>query len=76
MTKMTKSSIVAAAIMGLLISISLVHVNAYGQENEVNLTEFRNLLSNLTYNKEWPNVHPNVLSDFADRVVMPKINET
>ena len=33
-------------------------------------------MSNLTYSKEWPNIHPNVLSDFADRVVMPRINET
>lgn len=76
MIKMTISSIVAATIMGLMMSISLVPVNAYGQENEVNLTEFRSLLSNLTYSKEWPNIHPNVLSDFADRAVMPKINET
>src|SRR5918993_5829464 len=76
MTRMTRASIVAATIMGLLISISLVPINAYGQENEVNKTEFRNLLSNLTYSKEWPNIHPNILSDFADRAVMPKINET
>ncbi len=33
-------------------------------------------MSNLAYSKEWPNVHPNVLPDFADRVAMPKINET
>jgi carbon dioxide concentrating mechanism protein CcmM len=76
MRGMTRSSVVAATIMVLLISISLVPTNAYGQENGVNLTEFRNLLSKLTYSKEWPNVHPNVLSDFAHRVVMPKINET
>ena len=76
MTKMTRSIFVAATILGLLISISSVSINAYGQENEVNLTEFRSILSNLTYSKDWPNVHPNVLSDFADRVVMPKINET
>ncbi len=75
--KMTKSSIIATTtIIGLLMSFSLVSINAYAQENEVNVTEFRNLLSNLTYSKEWPNVHPNVLSDFADRVVMPNINET
>jgi carbonic anhydrase/acetyltransferase-like protein (isoleucine patch superfamily) len=76
MTKMTRSNAVSATIMGLLISISLLSISTYGQENEFNLTEFRSLLSNLTYSKEWPNVHPNVLSDFADRVVMPKINET
>ena len=76
MTKMTRASVIAATIMGLLMSISLVPINAYGQENEVNVTEFRNLLSNLNYSKEWPNIHPNVMSDFADRAVMPKINET
>ncbi len=40
MTKITKSIVVAATIMGLLISISSVSVNAYGQKNKVNLTEF------------------------------------
>ncbi len=74
---MTKISIIATTtIIGLLMSFSLVSITAYGQENEVNSTEFREMLSNLTYSKEWPNVHPNVLSDFADRVVLPKINET
>ena len=38
MTKMTRSSVVAAAIMGLLISISLVPINAHSQENVVHLT--------------------------------------
>ncbi|MEJ7642531.1 MAG: hypothetical protein WKF36_10105 [Candidatus Nitrosocosmicus sp.] len=71
---MTRAGVVAATIMGLLMSISLVPINAHGQENEVNLTEFRSLLGSLTYSKEWPNIHPNVLSDFADRVVMTKIN--
>ncbi|MBA3978279.1 MAG: hypothetical protein H0X50_08830 [Nitrosopumilus sp.] len=42
MTNMTRFCVAAATIMGLLMSISLVPVNAYGQENEVNLTEFRN----------------------------------
>jgi carbonic anhydrase/acetyltransferase-like protein (isoleucine patch superfamily) len=76
MTKMTRASVIAATIMGLLISISLVPIYTQGQENEVNVTEYRSLLNNLNYSKEWPNIHPNVLSDFADRVVMPKINET
>jgi len=73
---MTKTSIVYATGIGILMIIPLVSINAFSQENEVNLTEFRDLLSNTTYNKEWPNIHPNVLSDFSDRVVMPKINET
>ncbi len=38
MTKITKSIVVAATIMGLLISISSVSINEYGQENEVNRT--------------------------------------
>ncbi len=73
---MTKSGIFAATLIGLLITIPLFSISAYSQENESNLTEFRDMLSNTTYSKEWPNVHPNILSDFADRVVMPKINET
>ena len=76
MTLMTKASIAYTTVIGILMSIPLVSVSVFSQEGEINLTEFRDLLSNTTYNKEWPNVHPNVLSDFSDRVVMPKINET
>src|SRR5919107_1068878 len=78
MIKMTKSIAIVAdlVIMGLLMSVSLVTIGVYGQENEINRTEFMDMLRNFTYNKEWPNIHPNVLSDFSDRVVMPQINET
>ncbi|MDQ4073877.1 MAG: hypothetical protein M3162_06180 [Thermoproteota archaeon] len=75
---MTINSIIATTtiIIGLIMIIPLVSVNVHGQENELNLTKFRDLLSNTTYNKDWPNVHPNVLTNFAEEVVMPKINET
>src|SRR3712207_5469144 len=75
---MTRNSIIATStiIIGLIMIIPLVSINVYSQENELNLTQFRDLLSNTTYNKDWPNVHPNVLTNFAEEVFMPKINET
>jgi len=75
---MTRNSIIATStiIIGLMMIIPLVSINVYSQENELNLTQFRDLLSNTTYNKDWPNVHPNVLTNFAEEVFMPKINET
>jgi carbonic anhydrase/acetyltransferase-like protein (isoleucine patch superfamily) len=75
---MTRNSIIATTtiILGMIMIIPLVPVNVYSQEQELNLTQFRDALSNTTYNKDWPNVHPNVLTNFAEEVAMPKINET
>jgi carbon dioxide concentrating mechanism protein CcmM len=73
---MIKSNIFATIVIGMMLGITLISNNVFSQENDVNLTEFRDMLSNTTYNKEWPNIHPNVLSDFSDEVVMPAINET
>jgi hypothetical protein len=49
---MIKSNIFATIVIGMMLGITLISNNVFSQENDVNLTEFRDMLSNTTYNKE------------------------
>jgi carbon dioxide concentrating mechanism protein CcmM len=60
----------------LVASINLLGISDItAQENDFDEATFLKTINETSFDREWPNIHPNVPSEFADDVWMPKINE-
>lgn len=73
---MNKSLIIICITLLVTLINSIGISKTFGQENDFDEANFLKTIDNTSFNREGPNIRPNVPSEFADNVLMPKINET